>query len=229
MNILAKRLFGFAVIAVFILLFCGCAAKKKSMPKISNIASVPGIYHKVANNETLWNISKDYNIRLDDLVAANKIPDASKINSGQLIFIPNAAKDTYTEINKSFSTSDSGFIWPVKGRVLTHFGIRYNGIKSKGIKIKAKEGVKIVAARSGEISFCEDKVKGKGRTIIIDHHDGFITVYAHNSENLVTAGQAVRQGETIAKVGSTGRSETPQLYFEIRKGHKPQNPFYYLP
>ena len=229
MNILIKRFLILTVIAAFIPLICGCAAKRKSTAKLSNITSVPGIYHKVANNETLWSISKDYNIRLDDLVAANKIPDASKINSGQLIFIPNAIKDTYAKINKSFSASDSGFIWPVQGRVLTYFGIRYNGIKSKGIKVRAKEGVKIVAARSGKISFCEDKLKGKGKTIIIDHRDGFITVYAHNSENLVTVGQAVRQGEVIAKVGSTGRSETPQLYFEIRKGHKPQNPFYYLP
>lgn len=107
--------------------------------------------------------------------------------------------------------------------------MKYNKVKSKGVRIKAKEGTKIKAARSGEISFCEDKLKGSGKIIIIDHRDGFVTVYAHNSVNLVKVGQRVTQGQMIAKVGSTGRTNTSQLYFEIRKGHIPQNPFYYLP
>ena len=101
--------------------------------------------------------------------------------------------------------------------------------KNKGVDIRAREGTKIVASRSGRVNFVSNRLKGYGKTIIIDHLDGFQTVYAHNSQNLVDVNQRVSQGETIAKVGKTGRADKPTLHFEIRKNHKPQNPFYYLP
>lgn len=206
----------------------GCASRKYST-KTSNIPSAPGAYHKVKKGETLWGISKIYSLDLKDIIKSNNISDASKISSGQLIFIPCARKTAYDKKQNISITPESDFIWPVKGKVISHFGIKYGEVKSKGIRIKTKEGEDIKAARSGEVSFSEDKVKGKGKTIIIDHKDGFVTVYAHNSENMVSAGQIVTQGDIIAKAGSTGRTDTAQLYFEIRKGHTPQNPFYYLP
>lgn len=229
MSSFIKRISCAIVMVVILINILGCAAKKYSSTKISNIVSVPGIYHKVKRGQTLWGISKAYNVDLQEIVKVNKIPDASKINSEQLIFIPYAEKSTYDENVKGSVNPESDFIWPVKGKLIVHFGMKYDGVKNKGIRIKAKKGIKVKAARSGEVSFCEDKVKGKGKIIIIDHYDGFVTVYAHNSENLVKVGQKVKQGEIIAKVGSTGRTDTAQLYFEIRKGHIPQNPFYYLP
>jgi murein DD-endopeptidase MepM/ murein hydrolase activator NlpD len=81
---------------------------------------------------------------------------------------------------------------------------------------------------SGRVIFSEDKVRGFGKTVIIDHGDGIQTVYSHNSEILVKIGEDVRQGKPVAKVGSGGRGNSPYLHFEIRKRHKPQNPFYYL-
>jgi len=59
--------------------------------------------------------------------------------------------------------------------------------------------------------------------------DGYSTVYAQNSRNLVKLNQLIKQGQLIAKAGGMGRSDKPELYFEIRKRHKPQNPFFYLP
>ena len=102
-------------------------------------------------------------------------------------------------------------------------------IKQKGINIRGRQGEKVIAARSGRVSFCSDYVKGYGKLIIIDHSDKFQTIYAHNSRNLVKQGDEVKQGTVIAKVGSTGRVSTPQLHFEIRKDSCPTNPFYYLP
>jgi len=65
--------------------------------------------------------------------------------------------------------------------------------------------------------------------VIIDHLDGFSTLYAQNSSVLVKTGESVNQGQAIAKAGSSGRADRTCLHFEIRKGDKPQNPFYYLP
>jgi len=65
--------------------------------------------------------------------------------------------------------------------------------------------------------------------ILIRHSDTWTTAYAHASELLVTRGQAVKRGQTIARVGSTGHVDSPQLHFEIRQGAKPVNPLSYLP
>jgi len=72
-------------------------------------------------------------------------------------------------------------------------------------------------------------MKGFGKTIIIDHGDGFSTVYAYNSQLVVKLGDRVTRKMVIAKIGDTGRAQSPRLHFEIRKNKIPKNPFYYLP
>ena len=72
-------------------------------------------------------------------------------------------------------------------------------------------------------------MKGYGKIIIIDHGDGYQSVYAYNSLNLVKNGDYVKQNQVIAKAGKGGRAVTPSLHFEIRKKDKPRNPFHYLP
>ena len=64
---------------------------------------------------------------------------------------------------------------------------------------------------------------------VAGHRDGLITVYAHNQINLVRVGQTVRAGQTIAKVGQTGRTTGAHLHFEVRRGVKPVNPLGHLP
>ena len=102
-------------------------------------------------------------------------------------------------------------------------------VKNKGIDIGASRGSDVKASRSGRVTFATEYLKGYGKTIIIDHLDGYETVYAHNAQNLVLEDQRVKRGEVIARVGKTGRADRPTLHFEIRKKSKPQNPFYYLP
>jgi murein DD-endopeptidase MepM/ murein hydrolase activator NlpD len=76
--------------------------------------------------------------------------------------------------------------------------------------------------------FVSQALKGFGKTLIIDHNDGYETVYAYNSELLIKQGDSVRQNDCIARVGSSGRASGPMLHFEIRKGGQPQNPLSYL-
>jgi len=85
------------------------------------------------------------------------------------------------------------------------------------------------AAADGTVLYAGDQQTGYGNLVILRHAQDMITVYAHNSVNLVSENQKVKQGEVIAKVGSTGRSTGPHLHFEIRKRTKPRNPLFFLP
>ena len=72
-------------------------------------------------------------------------------------------------------------------------------------------------------------MRGYGNLVLLKHGDDFFTVYAHNSVNLVKKGKRVKRGETIAKVGRTGRATGPHLHFEVREGTKARNPLFFLP
>lgn len=111
-------------------------------------------------------------------------------------------------------------IWPLEGQVVVPFGGKEESISIKGIVIQAREQVKVVAAQDGRVSFVDESLKGYGKTVIIEHPAGFATVYARNSEILVTPGQWVRQGEAIAKAG--------KIYFEVRKNTRAEDPLRYL-
>ncbi|MFH1594182.1 MAG: LysM peptidoglycan-binding domain-containing M23 family metallopeptidase [Candidatus Omnitrophota bacterium] len=190
--------------------------------------AVPGFYHEVSRGQTLWNLSKMYNISLDSIIKANYLPDSSKLEVGQLIFIPEV-KEKALVSKPARSVKSESFVWPINGKVVSYFGSMKDMTKNKGIDIQSAEGANVVASRSGSVTFADDRLKGYGKTIIIDHQDGYQTVYAHNSQNLVQMNQNVGQGEVVAKVGRSGRANDPTLHFEIRKNHQPQNPFYYLP
>ena len=120
------------------------------------------------------------------------------------------------------------FIWPIRGNVVVPFGSKEDGVSIKGIVIESQEGQSVVAARDGRVSFVDEKLKGYGKTVILEHAGGYSTVYARNSEICVTLGQQVRQGEVIAKVGRAGRGNLPQLYFELRRKTRAENPVSYL-
>ena len=224
-----------AVPAFFLaVLVAGCAsAPAVKPPKADNLPpkAREGVYHKVAKGETLWRISRNYGVELESIVEANGLSDAAEINAGQVIVIPVKAARTHGEAPRQtpIRSVHEEFAWPVKGRIVAKFGERKGLTPNKGIDIGAKEGSDVVASRSGRVIFCEEKVKGFGKTVIIDHGDGMQTVYSHNSEILVKTGQDVIKSQSIAKVGSGGRGSAAYLHFEIRKKHKPQNPVHYLP
>lgn len=121
------------------------------------------------------------------------------------------------------------FAWPVKGRLLRRFGTR-RGVKYDGIAIRGPERATVRAAAPGRVIFSDWGPGGLGRTVIIRHAGGnYHSVYAHNSVNLVRAGQQVRRGAPIARLGSSGEAESARLHFEIRYRTKPRNPLTYLP
>lgn len=123
----------------------------------------------------------------------------------------------------------NGYRWPAQGIMTSGYGWRW-GRMHQGIDIAGPVGTPIVAAADGVVITSEWHRGGYGNFIKIEHPDGSITLYAHNSENRVQVGQVVKQGELIAFMGSTGYSTGPHLHFEIHlPGQGPVNPMVYLP
>jgi murein DD-endopeptidase MepM/ murein hydrolase activator NlpD len=175
---------------------------------------------------------------MDKVARINGIMDKSKIEVGQRIFIPGAVKvlkvDIYVEdiTARERSTAvqyEKGeFIWPVEGTVTATFGTNAKR-RHDGIDISAPEGSPVRAADSGKVVYSDNKMKGYGNLIIIEHQDHFFTIYAHNEENVAKEEVLVTRGDIIARVGKTGNATGPHLHFEIRKGSNPLDPMRFLP
>jgi len=217
-------LFYFLPTTYYLLFLIGCATAPYTLPPKPQF-TMPGIYHRVEKGQTLWRISKIYNVDLDEIARTNRIPDAANIEPGQLIFIPSAQRKQYL----SGQSSAEDFSWPIKGKVIVNFGQTFNDMINKGINIQRVRSQDVIASRSGKVAFYDTNFEKFGKTIIIDHGDGFSTVYAKNSEVFVKTGDYVQKGTVIAKVGSSDRDKNTYLHFEIRKGYIPQNPYFYLP
>lgn len=119
-------------------------------------------------------------------------------------------------------------IMPASGRITSKFGNRRDPFTRRiqfhqGIDIANSSGTNIKAAAKGTVIFA-GRNGGYGRTIIIDHGNGYKTLYAHNRELLVKKGEKVEKGQVIAKMGSSGRSTGVHLHFEIHKNNKPIDP-----
>ena len=118
--------------------------------------------------------------------------------------------------------------WPVEGRVLKPFGRSVHPefktvVMNKGVNIGAPLGTPIRAVAAGSVEYV-DWLPGYGKCIIVDHGDGYYTLYAHASAIFPTEGSRVRQGEVLGEVGDTGSLNGTQLYFEIRQGKTPLDP-----
>jgi murein DD-endopeptidase MepM/ murein hydrolase activator NlpD len=119
------------------------------------------------------------------------------------------------------------FAWPVEGPVTSTFGRRRSGWH-RGIDIKADRGAVVFAAAGGVVAVSAVEPR-YGRVVKIEHDDGYVTVYAHNEENLVETGMRVSAGDPIATIGRTGRATAHHLHFEIRHNASVYNPLYLLP
>jgi murein DD-endopeptidase MepM/ murein hydrolase activator NlpD len=116
--------------------------------------------------------------------------------------------------------------WPLEAvEISSPYGER--GAKfHQGIDLRAKVGTHVLAAAAGEVVYVGSKIKGYGRMVVLKHENGFYTVYAHHSKNLVKMGNKVEQGQTIALSGKSGRSHGAHLHFELRRGAQSIDPEY---
>lgn len=124
--------------------------------------------------------------------------------------------------------ASSRFRWPLKGRVISSFGPKPSGSRNDGINIAVPEGTNVLSAENGVVAYAGNELKGYGNLVLIRHDGGWVTAYAHNKELFVKRGDRVARGKVIAKAGSTGSVNSPQLHFEIRKGADAVDPMKYL-
>jgi murein DD-endopeptidase MepM/ murein hydrolase activator NlpD len=122
-----------------------------------------------------------------------------------------------------------GYRWPLDAGIVTSEYGQRRGTPHQGMDLAAELRVPVYAAAEGEALYAGDKLGGFGKVVILRHDQRTTTLYGHNSELKVTAGQKVRADQVIALLGSTGRSTGPHLHFEMREDEYPFNPRSRLP
>ncbi len=231
----------------------------------------------VAKGDTLYSISRKYQIPVNDLAVMNKLSAPFALSVGQKIKVPKLdavqtrsvseikqiqkvqpkqaeiAKNSTTktventktissenqqktkissdpskQLPKISARSNAKFSWPVRGKILSGYGAKNNGLFNDGINISATQGTDVKAAENGVVAYAGNEVKGMGNLVIIQHSDGWMTVYAHMDSMAVRRGNTVSVGQSIGKIGMTGKVDKPQLHFEIRKGTKAYDPVAYM-
>ncbi|RFF47768.1 peptidase M23 [Xanthomonas campestris] len=121
-----------------------------------------------------------------------------------------------------------GLSWPVSGNLLARFNATLpDGHTSKGVLIGAPKGSTVTAVADGTVVF-SDWMTGYGMILIVDHGNGYMSLYAHNDTLLLDAGASIKRGEAVAKVGSSGGQGVPALYFELRRNGQPVDPSSWL-
>jgi len=121
-----------------------------------------------------------------------------------------------------------GLSWPVSGNLLARFNTTLpDGHTSKGVLIAAPKGATVTAVADGTVVF-SDWMTGYGMILIVDHGNGYMSLYAHNDTLLRDAGASIKRGEAVAKVGSSGGQGVPALYFELRRNGQPVDPSSWL-
>ncbi len=199
-----------------------------------------GIYYEVRPGENLYRIGKAYGISNRELARINGIDNPDRVAVGKRLFIPGGKRVLPVNVITPRSAitdapdvhdvaqGEGVFVWPLSSGTLTsRFGPRGQSFHD-GIDIGAPPGTPVHAARDGVVIY-SDTLRGYGNVVIVEHEDGYATVYAHNQENLVAAGERVRQGQALARLGGTGRTSGPNLHFEVRKDNVARNPMYFLP
>lgn len=126
------------------------------------------------------------------------------------------------------ATGIEKFRWPARGQVITGFAKTENGKRNDGIDISMPIGTPVKAAENGVVIYSGDGLKEYGKTVLIRHDDGLVTVYAHADKLNVNRGDKVARGQVIASSGMSGVAKTPRLHFEVRKNASPVDPAQYL-
>jgi murein DD-endopeptidase MepM/ murein hydrolase activator NlpD len=117
--------------------------------------------------------------------------------------------------------------WPVLAQVSSPFGVR-DDHPHTGIDLPVPEGTPVVAACDGVVTYADDKVRGYGELVIVDHGAALTTMYAHNSTLLVHVGDRISRGQAIARSGQTGNARGPHVHFELRLHDRAIDPMPHL-
>ena len=128
------------------------------------------------------------------------------------------------EGNDAFARLRGKLSWPVSGHLVARFGdARAGGVRWDGVLVATERGTPVRAVCAGRVIYA-DWLPGLGLLAIVDHGDGYLSLYGHNDKLFKAVGEDVAAGDTLAAAGDSGGSSRPEVYFEIRKGGKPVDP-----
>lgn len=203
------------------------------------ILPVTGVRHKVVRGETIYSIAKKYSANPQAIVdfPFNTFSDNETfaLAVGQDLIVPDGEKPNEvlwspsryvaaTTPNAGAVSALGSFVWPIGGRITQRFAWYH-----RGLDIATAAGTPILAADAGTVVTAGwPDNSGYGNRVVINHGNGYTTLYAHMSKISVTAGQTVKRGDVLGLEGSTGRSTGPHLHFEIKKNGGYVNPLEYL-
>jgi murein DD-endopeptidase MepM/ murein hydrolase activator NlpD len=191
-----------------------------------------GCLHVVRRGESLASVSALYRVPAGLIRRSNGLFFLAGVRPGSVVFIPGVAPKLMTQTIHDYFQKRKLFISPASGKYKSGFGWREHPITHgrnfhKGLDIKAKYGSLVWAAADGVV-IAAGAASGYGNVVIIQHKDGFTTLYAHNSVILVSTGRKVHRGQPIARAGNSGASTGTHVHFEVRKDGKPDDPATYL-
>jgi murein hydrolase activator len=140
--------------------------------------------------------------------------------------------ERYFDGNSKFAKLKGQLAWPIAGRLVSTYGkVKHSTFNTytfnKGIGISASPGSDFRVIEAGQVLYA-DRLKGYGTLLIVDHGDGYYSLYAHASELSVQVGNRVARHQVVGKTGEGGSLNGPALYFEIRHQGKPENPLEWL-
>jgi murein DD-endopeptidase MepM/ murein hydrolase activator NlpD len=199
------------------------------------VLPINGVYHTVVAKDTIESIAKQYKAKPADVIAYkgnNLNPKNPTITVGQKLIVPGGSKPIPQKLVKIYagpvpagaSRGTGRFVWPTSGRITQGFKPYH-----RALDIAGWTGAQVKAADSGYVVESGWSNEGYGNYVVIDHRNGFQTLYGHLSRIFVNAGESVGKGTLIGLMGSTGRSTGPHLHFEIRQRGVQINPFGNLP
>lgn len=213
--------------------------QQSSTPYQPPIQGGKATYYVVKKGDTLWRISKNYGVSVNAILGANHITNTKDLKVGQKLIIPISEKSqrslpvvsrsSYVPARDATSkVSPRGFIWPLKGQIVSRFGEVRNGIKSSGVCILPQPGQKVVAAKKGTVEAVSDAEDGMS-AIVIKHEGGIRTIYESCCSPVVGEGAYVEIGQPIANFNATSSGKSQEMHFKIYVKDKPVNPMGYLP
>jgi murein DD-endopeptidase MepM/ murein hydrolase activator NlpD len=214
---------------------------------------VPRRTHIVRPGDSVYVISQRYAVSQYQLAQLNFLKPPFELKIGQKLQLPNSLDFSVLDVGLPDGVSgtniaqpaptktsvpaaprkrfvapslagSSGFSWPVQGEIIAEFGPSQRGVHNDGVNIAASEGASVGAAAKGRVAFVGTNIKSFGKLVLVKHDGGIITAYAHLGDISVTEGDIVTAGQSIGTIGRSGRVDSPQLHFEIRKSRQPIDP-----
>ena len=216
---------------IFCCLMLGCSSALRWAPE----------YHVVKGGDTIYSIAFEYSLDQRDLLAWNRIDNASLIRPGQrLRLAPPSGTTRQPSTAKSSSSAPAPapapaatpaarsvrWRWPTDGKVIAAYGA--SAKTQSGLRIGGNQGQSVRAASGGQVVYAGSGLPGYGQLLIIKHNSDYLSAYGFNDRLLVTEGATVKSGQPVANMG-TGTGRQPLLHFEIRRKGQPVDPIQYLP